>query len=430
MTRRSGQWDLVGYDVDPMEASEYDVQKVAGDMRDRADEASEIKDILDAIKDLDGWRGKTAEMFAGKADDVTGDLGKVVDRYEAVAEALDRWKGNVSTARDDTWSALKKAEAAKETADANKPFEGEGDPPAGQDTTDDNREDAEDDLAAARGDMNAAMEALDSAASDRKDDIEDAADIWDDGFWGNVKGAIRDAADVIYIVVEALKIIALIVGLVILVLVFTIGAPFALIVAAVVLSVAILAGTLMLYLSDTGHYTGADVAWALADVALSLVGGKAASAALRGLKSAAPRIAARLGSVTEATALNRLIGNNVDQFRNALRIADPSNNLARWTARLSGEAATEGTRAADDLTRLINTAPDQLPATLRESLRNGGRELAGLNQQLAALRNAAAGTPELAGLDRIQQLIRLEQGVFAVDTANKGRDAVSTVAGD
>lgn len=430
MTRRHGEWNLVGYDADPLEASEYDIKVIADRMRERSDEAGEIKAILTAVADLDGWRGKTAEVFADKADGVTGDLGKVVERYEAVAAALDRWKGNVETARDDTWTALKKAEAAQETVEANQPFDGDGDAPAGQDTTDDNREDAEDDIAAARSDMRDAMEALDRAASARKEDIEDAADIWDDGFWGNVKGAIRDAADVIYVLVEALKIIALIVGLVILVLVFTIGAPFALIVVAVALSVAILAGTLMLYLSDTGHYSGADVAWALVDVGLSLVGGKAASAALRGMNRALPQIASRLNQSTRAAALNRLIGNSRTQFTNALNIADPSNNLARWTARLTGAAATEGQTAADDLTRLITTAPETLPATLRESLRNGGRELAGLNQQLAALRAAASGTPAAATLDGIENLIRLEQGVFAVDTANKGRDAVSTVLGD
>ncbi|MFD1826820.1 MULTISPECIES: WXG100 family type VII secretion target [Mumia] len=427
MTKRSGDWDLVGHASDPIEASESEVRTVADAMRSRADEADEIKRILKAVSDLDGWRGKAAEAFADKADDVLEDLGKVVQRYEAVATALDSWKTNVETGRNDTWSALKKAEAAQKTVDENKPFEGEGEAPTGQDKTDETREGAEGDLGRAVSQMREAMEVLNRAARDRKNDIEDAAEIWDDGWWGDFKGSVRDMADVIHRVVEVLKIIALVLGALILVLVFTIGAPFALVVAAIVLSVAILAGTLLLYAADTGHYSGADVGWALVDVALSLVGGKAASAALRGIKSLAPQVASRLSQTTKAAALNRLISGKVTQFNNALKISNPSNNLARWTQKLTGAAAQEGQRAADDLIGLINTAPTKLPATVAESLRNGGRELAGLNQQLAALRRATDDAAHALQLDKVARNIKIEQIVFTTDFANKVRDAVGSV---
>lgn len=427
MTRRTGEWHLVGYSADPVEASQWDVQRVASAMRNRADEADEIKSILKAVADLDGWRGETAEAFAEKAGEVLEDLGKVVSRYEAVATALDSWKVNVDTGRDDTWTALTKAQTAQQTIDDNQPYTGDGDEPPGQGKIDDRRTGAQSDLAAAVTAMADAMETLGTKARDRKGDIEDAADIWDDGWWGNFKGAIRDIADVIYVIVEALKIIALVLGVVILVLVFTIGAPFALVVAAIALSVAVLVGTLLLYTADSGHYDGTDVAWALADVALSFVGGKAASAALRGMKSLAPGIAVRLSQSTKAAALQRLIGGSRTQFQNALKIGDSSNNLVRWTARLTGAAATEGSQAGDDLLRLIRTDPAKLPSTVAQSLRNGGRELAGLNQQLAALRASTDDILHLAKLNSVERLIRTEQAVFSVDLANKIRDLATSI---
>ena len=59
MTKRTGEWGLLFHPDDPIPASEYDVRKVASRMRTRANEAQEIKDILSAIADLDGWRGET-----------------------------------------------------------------------------------------------------------------------------------------------------------------------------------------------------------------------------------------------------------------------------------------------------------------------------------------------------------------------------------
>lgn len=429
MSRRSGEWHLVGHSADPIEASAWDVSRVASAMRRRADEADEITSILQALSDLDGWRGQTAEAFAEKAGEVLDDLGKVVRRYEAVATALDTWQVNVEDGRDDTWTALKKAETAQQTIDANQPYTGTGDEPPGQGTIDDRRDDAEGNLAAAVTAMADAMEALGAKARDRKNDIEDAADIWDDGLWGDFKGAVRDIADVIYVIVEALKIIALVLGAVILVLVFTIGAPFALIVAAIALSVAILVGTLLLYTADSGHYDGSDVAWALADVALSFFGGKAASAALRGMKNVAPGIAIRLSESTSAAALQRLIGGSRTQFQNALRITDPSNNLARWTARLTAAAASEGRQAGDDLLRLIQTDPTRLPATIAQSLRNGGRELAGLSQQLVALRASTDDIVHLAKLDDIGSDILRAKALVWLDVANLTHDLTTTVAG-
>ena len=427
MTKRSGDWDLVGHASDPIEASEWDVRTVADAMRSRADEADEIRRILKAVSDQDGWRGKAAEAFAEKAESVLDDLGKVVQRYEAVATALDSWKADVETGRNDTWSALKRAEAAQKTIEQNKPFEGEGEAPAGQGKTDETREGAEGDLNGAVSQMREAMEALNRAARNRKNDIEDAAEIWDDGWWGDFKGSVRDNADAIYRAVEVLKIIALVLGALLLVLAFTIGAPIALLVAAIVLSVAILAGTLLLYTADTGHYTGTDVVWALLDTALALVGGKALSSALKGLGKVAPRIAAGWGEKMTASSLRALTNGKVVQVKNALKIRNPANGLRHWAQRMSDEAAAAGQRAADGLTRLINTSPEKLPATVAESLRNGGRELAGLNKQLAALRQAATDPAHISKLDDIGRKILIEQEVIVIDFANKVRDAVGSV---
>jgi hypothetical protein len=80
MTRRHGDWHLVGYDDDPVPASTWDVDTVERQTRARADEASDMREVLRRLADLDGWRGQAAEAFAERAEEVLGDLAQVEDR--------------------------------------------------------------------------------------------------------------------------------------------------------------------------------------------------------------------------------------------------------------------------------------------------------------------------------------------------------------
>lgn len=371
MSKRYGEWDLFDdYTSDPVPASRLEVRDVAGDMSDRSKEASDIHDVLKKLSDLEGWRGKTAEAFAEKADEVLGDLDKVEDRYDKVAKALYDWAEDVDIARDETWKALKDAEAA-----------GKDDKEA---------------LDKAKTKLTNAMGILDDAAGDAENAIDDAADVWDDGMWGNVKGWIRDHADLIAAICDALKIIAAILGAIILVCAIVASAPFALIVAAIVVGALILAADSAQVLADTGKADWKDVAMDAVGLALTCVGGSAAKSAMTGLKSLVPQVASRVGTSAKTTALSRLIGSSRTQFNNALKIRNPANNLARWASGIKSAAAGEGEAAATRITNLLNIKPGNLKIALTQD-----RDLSLIHSTLGALRNAAPTIEESAQIASI-----------------------------
>jgi uncharacterized protein YukE len=404
VTRRAGDWGQFGYDGDPVPASEFDVDVVKREMGDRADEASEIKGILTRLAALDGWRGKAAEDFGDKADEVTGDLGKVAERYGEVEDALVKWRGAVSDARSETKAALDAAETAAETkGEDEKPETG----PGGGSGVDED----------ALRKLTEAMEALNGAAETAKSEIEDAADIWDDGWWGDFKGWVRRNADLIHAIVQVLEIVAAIVGAILLVVAIVATAPFWLVAAAVVLAVAVLVGTVLLVVADTGKADWGDVGWAVVGLAASLVGGKALTSAAKGLKSLVPAMASRIGTSTRGAALTRLIGGNRIQFTNALKIANPRNNLARWVSGLKGTAADEGAAAARRVLDVTRLQPTRLQSVLSQD-----RTLAQLRRQLSALRGMGPSADEIARMDEIQRNLRIALGTTTFGTGTMLKD--------
>lgn len=416
MSRRPLEWHLLDLDSDPVPASRSDVSSVARTMRSRADTASDMHDLLKKLSDLDGWRGKAAETFADKADDVLGDLGKVEDRYNAVAEALETWAGDVGTARTATKLALDSAATASEDLKKHPDHADTGDltPEQSDDVT--KHGEAKDALVAAKGKLQDAMDALDEAANRAKDNIEKAADIWDDGVWGNVKGWVRDHADLIDLICKILEIAAIVLAAITLVLALTIGAPFLLIALAVGAGVLLLAGHVALVLADTGKATWEDVAWDVVGLAATLVGGKAAINALKGLKGLVPAMASRVGASTRASALTRLVGNNGPQFNNALRIANPQNNLARWAAGLRSGAAAEGQAASQAVDDLMRITPDKVKVILAQD-----KSLAQMAETIKALRPMASSA-EVAALDDIARNLKIAIGGSVTGSGVLGKD--------
>jgi uncharacterized protein YukE len=414
VTARSGEWGLVGHDADPVPASETDVDTVAREMRSRADAARDVKDVLKGLADLDGWKGDAAEVFAQKAEEVLDNLGKVVERYDAVADALFSWGDEVGEARTSTWTALQDAEAAQQTIDANaeaKPT-GDEDLTPEQEATNDRRSGAQDDLAAARRALDDAMAALDSAADRAKDAIEDAADKWDDGPFAGLKSWIREHADIIDLIVTILEIVAIVLAVVLLVVVVFFTAPFWLIAAAVAVSAAILVGTIMLAAADTGKRDWKDVGLAALGLVLTFAGGGLAKLATRGLARLVPQVATRFGnaasSATRAAWTQRLA--SWPAFQNASRITNPANNLARWATGVRGNMST-AVQASDDAARAGVEALQTLPTTPLTRLLAQDASLAQSATTVRALRDLGLVGSEIAQANRL--LAQIGGGVLS-----------------
>lgn len=395
------KWELLGHDSDPVPASDLDVERVAGKMRERADDARDMHDKLRALADLDGWRGEAAESFADHADDVLGDLEKVEDRYDKVATALMTWKGEVQTAREKSQTAANNAETADETMRTHPAHSGLG-TPTPEEKSDDARHDAaKDDLDQARADLQNALDDLDAAAGRAKGDIEEAADVWDDGWWGDFKGWVRAHADAIDFIVTCLEVAAFIAGAAILICAMVATAPFWLIAGAFVLGAALLVGHSMLVAADTGKADGWDIAFDILNLATLGAGGVLTRLAGKGMSTLLPAVASRLGSSTRATALQRLVGGNLTQFNNALRIRNPSNNLFRWTQGLLATATREGDEAAAGVRALANVQPGRLQVLLHQD-----RGLAQLTSISSRLSTVVRGADEAAQLAHVDDLVR------------------------
>lgn len=423
MTARPGEWHLVGHASDPVPASEYEVTVVANEMASRATAAQDVKDVLKALSDLDGWKGDAAEVFAKKAGEVLDNLDKVVDRYDAVATALTTWAGDVGEARTSTRNALRDAEAAQDTIDSNQrtvAVPGGEELTTAEEAANTRRDDAQDDLAAARTALNNAMDALDAAAEQAKNRIEDAADKWDDGRFAGLKNWIREHADIIDLIVTILEIVAIVLAVVLLIVVVFFTAPFWLIAAAVAVSAAVLVGVFMLAAADTGKRDWGDVGMAALGLVLTLAGGGLAKLAAKGLARLVPTVATRVGTsaanATRAAWAQRL--GSWTAFQNASRITNPANNLARWVAGVRGDMST-AIQSADDAGRAGVEALRALQTTRLNRLLTQDAGLAQTRATLQALRNLGLQGAELP------QATRVATEINAAIVANLGNLGVT-----
>ena len=349
MTRRSGQWQLVGHGSDPVPADEWDVRGVARDYGRRGDELEDAQGVLDRLSRLDGWTGDAAESFATKSQEVTADLGKAARKYHDAARALESYAGAVSTARTRTWTSLQKAESADATVRANPrsssfPLLGGTDPftfgvtpeEADQQRQQNKRHDAAvAELSDAREEVRLAMEALESAARNAADRIRDASDLFKDSHWDNFKGFVRRHADILAKIASVLEVVAMVVGAIAIVVALIATAPAWLVaglfIASMALGVAMLGIHSALWSAGTGKAGAADVALDIVNLATLGMGAKLAS-----LGRAAYGAATSAATRNAVAASQRGLASNT---RNALRISNPANPLRRWATRQADDAA-------------------------------------------------------------------------------------------
>lgn len=441
MSPRPGDWHLFeGYDSDPVPASVDDVLDIALDMRKRSNDAEQMQSVLKALASLDGWEGDAAEAFAEKCDEVVEDLGNVRDRYDKVATALANWSGAVDTARTATKSALDKAETANETIGKNPEHEGEGDPPDDQDTMDTAREGAKGDLEDAQIALRNAMDNLDDAADDAKNAIDDAADVWDDGFWGDLGGLIRSAADVLAGIVTVLEwiAIALAVAIFVVAVFFSGGTLLAVLIAASVVVGLLTAGLqTALVLADTGKASWADVGLSLAGVALSLVGGKLAISAIKGMKGASgllSRVSSRLGNMRALAKsnqlMNRMPGNLLGRIRGGLT-GRMGPGMENWAKGQLHEVANIANRAGGHVARNIDDF-GKLTASKSQAVLHQAQDAANLRETIKALkdlRSLSLNADELAELGNITAKLNGAVGASSAAALNDLSSVIDKVSG-
>lgn len=412
MSRRAGDWHLLGIDSDPVPASYVDVDHVADDYEDRGEQLRDAFTALTKLANLDGWRGDAAEAFAETADDVLGDLEKATEKYEDAGKALREYAGHVLTARTKTWEALQDAEDADSRRRSN-----DGDPLQGiDDPTPQQVDDAQaqgnrhttavNDLTAARTKLHNALADLGEAASTCAGKIKKASEKFKDRRF--LDDFVSKFADQIDGIVEALKWVALGIAAVGLAIAIFATAPIwgtiatVLLVVGAIVGLAILAGEILLVAAGTGKASWVDVGMAV----LGLVTLGFGTAAIRGVTKAVPGILAATGSRGSA-AVNAAARANLPQNgRNALNIGNAANPLRVWAQRNLDDLARPGLDA-------INDALTKMPTNLQRITALDG-ELATSLSRIRALQalNISGSADDLA---RALDLTRRAIGTNLVD---------------
>lgn len=387
MARRPGEWHLVGHDRDPVPADHDDVIGVASDYRKRATSLGDAYDILKDLSELDGWRGDAAERFAESADDGLGDIKKARDKYDRAADALEAYADAVSTARRDTMTALRAAEAAEDVrrtnavdglAGVSEPTDAQRDAQRDRDRA---ASGARDDINAAAGDVSRALSALEDAAKTCAHEIGKAADSMEDGWFDDFKGWVRDHADLLKTIVKIIEWVAIAIAAIGLVLAFTIGAPFALIALGIAAAAAVL--LIDAALVAAGEESWTKLIWDVAGLALSIFGGKLAIKALSQMGKLAPATTKAMDEVASVAA--KSLPQNA---KNALRITNPNNPLYQWGKTQLDDAVRASQQGLQQ--GLDNAAPK-----LGDVVRLLDREAA---NNLAKMQYLQGRFPNLAGL--------------------------------
>lgn len=419
MSARPGRWELLQRDSDPVPTSADDVRAAARRFERRADDLHTAHSTLTSLSKLDGWRGEAAETFAEKADDALGDIKKAADKYAEAGRAVRSFASHIQTARDRSQAALDaavEADAAR-TSNSADPLDGVDEPTEAQ--KDEARAEAgrHDDAvvaaAKARRDLEDALADLSTAAGHAADKIGDASDTFGDSWWDDVKGAIRDIADVLVKICEVLEWIA--VGLAVVALAIAIFAtgPIWAAVATVVFVVGLVAaaGLLisrsLLVLSESGKASWSDVVWDGVGLLASAVGGKAAINATR----AVPDLVAGAADAGRAAAPGVARSGLVQNAKNALNIADDANPLKAWAVR-EWDTGTNALRSAVD-------AAEQTLPTLGQRLRVLDTAAATNLGRIKALQ--ALGLPGMA--DDLASALKIQTTAVNLNLLNTGISA-------
>jgi hypothetical protein len=124
---RVGRWDLLDHDDDPVPAEASGLDALIKHYTDittmMTTQAALLKKIGDGDETL--LKGQSADAMRKRAGESHEHLGKAADRYDDVRAALSEYQPALETARSETGTALKDAEAA---ADKQRGAEGMPDP--------------------------------------------------------------------------------------------------------------------------------------------------------------------------------------------------------------------------------------------------------------------------------------------------------------
>ncbi|MCL3818769.1 hypothetical protein [Aeromicrobium wangtongii] len=381
MSKRAGEWHLLGHDSDPVPGDWEQIQDAARHLSGIADTiADQVRRLRQINEDDQILRGEYADGLKKSCGDLADDLDRVQGRFEKVGEELAGWWSPVMTARTQTWNALQDAEAAQQVLDAN-PSPGPATP--GSPPPTEAEKDAEEiragkvdgasgDLAAAQRDFDEAMSTYDEKAKKVAEAIEDASDDdMKDGGWDKFKNWVdanadwlKKIADIISIIVTVVAVIALFctpVGWVI----------------AIVGALALVGLAIRFALAASGNGSWTDFALDVVGILTLGTGRIAASLAKLGRGATLRAVAPVAGRAAQA----RTVAGLRQAFADASLLRKPgvwltkSNPVSRWiagrTAYSTEKAAWLGKELAPEATtalQRLRAGGDEMAAALRSEL--------------------------------------------------------------
>jgi len=302
VSARPGQWELLGYDGDPVPGDPYEVGVEA---RHYGSVATSISEQIARLRELANPDARLKGQYADELDDACEDfadhLGKIENRFRTTGSALDGFEDDLTTARSQTLTALHAAEQVKHDLDHAPPPDPNAPPPVGPPV---------DHYADAKSTAHSAMSTFDDRAEAVAKKIRDASDDdMKDSTWDKFKDFVSKIAGVLDAFADVLGWIATILVVVSL---FIPGLNL-LVAAAILLGLALAAHLL---LATTGNGSWLDVAFDVIGIATLGVGTTAAATARAGrtatllaqAERAAPRAASQFLSRASFNGGRGLLG--------------------------------------------------------------------------------------------------------------------------
>lgn len=420
MSRRHGEWEVVGRDSDPIPGSWTTIESEARRISGIATTiSSQVRRLRRLQEDDQILRGDYADGLRESCGNLADDLERVHSRFEKVGEELDAWWEPVQDARTKTWSALQDAVAAQAVIDAN-PEPGPARPGAPEPT--ESEQDAEDirkgkhdgavqDLADAKRAFDRAVSDHDEKAERVAEAIKDASDDdMKDSRWDKFKnwvdanaGWLKKVADIISIVVTVVAVIAL----------FCTPAGW---IMAIVAGIALIGLGIRFALAASGNGSWTDFALDLVGV-LTLGTGRIAIALAKGSRLASLR---SIGRYAGGLARTKAVANARTAFQNARWFNKPmvwltrSNPVSRWIAGRSAYTSTK-----------LSWLTKELPEVTRLETIAAGMDDTGaaMMKEIAAIRGAF---PELTlrSLDDYTRAVNVAVNAGRTGTFVDGMDKV------
>ena len=371
MSARAGQWELLGYDSDPVPGDPWEVgvesRHYTGVAESISTQISRLKELANPDTRL---KGQYADGLTDACSDLADHLGKIENRFRTAGSQLNSFESDLTTARTGTMNALHAAEEVKHRLDTAPEADPDA-PPAP----------FVDHYAEAKSTAHSAMSTFNDRAEEVASKIRDASDDdmldsgWDKfkDFVSKIAGVLDAFADILGWIATILVVISLFIpGLNLLVA------------AAILLGLALAAHLL---LATTGNGSWLDVAFDVIGIATLGVGTTAASAA-------------RVGrAATLTAAANRAAPKAASQF------------LARASFN-GGRGLLGGAHSF-----LLRTFSPTVKAGMRQAADDAFRAWTARTLPTTTLRNAlaAGGDHSLAALAKDHALLLRELGEAAID---------------